>query len=321
MLKEKNNKVNLFLDSGAFSAWTQGAKIDIDEYIKFIKENESLITVYANLDVIKIKAPIQPDPKKIKWIGPNEETAKLTLANQKIMEEAGLNPLPCFHFGEPMSYLDYYVENYDYLALGVAGNSGTSLMPWLDDCFKNHICDKDGMPKIRIHGFAVTGLSLMIKYPFYSVDSTSWVVTGRMGSIFVPQFRNGEWIYNENSEKISVSSRSPDMKEAGQHITTMSPKQQQIVLDYIHSKGYKLGTSKFEEVSQTHELAENERWAQKKPKDKTDKRLLEILTEEGISNRYQLRDEMNIIYFLDLEKSMPAWPWKFEGKEVQNGFF
>ena len=34
------NKVSLFLDSGAFSAWSKNTTIDIEDYISFIKENE-----------------------------------------------------------------------------------------------------------------------------------------------------------------------------------------------------------------------------------------------------------------------------------------
>ena len=39
--------------------------------------------------------------------------------------------------------------------------------------------------------------------------------------------------------------------------------------------------------------------------------MIEIIEEIGISNTYQLRDEINIIYFLDLEKNMPSWPRPF----------
>ena len=59
---------------------------------------------------------------------------------------------------------------------------------------------------------------------------------------------------------------------------------------------------------------------EKKEKGKS-KRLLEIVVEPGLSNKYQLRDEMNIIYFLDLEKSMPEWPWAFKRKGTADGFF
>lgn len=304
--KKKSNEVNLFLDSGAFSAWTQGIQIDIQEYIDFIKEHKDIIEVYANLDVIGIGGK-----------QPNQQTAEMTLKNQKIMEDAGLHPIPAFHFGEPFEFLENYVKNYDYIALGVAGNSGVKLIPWLDICFGDYICDKDGMPKVKVHGFAVTSLPVMLRYPWYSVDSTSWVTTGRMGSIYVPRFQNGRWIYDKNSWKIAVSSRSPSSKEAGKHINTLSPKQKEIVLKYIHEKGYKLGESRFKHVSQSHELAKNERWAEKKPKNKSARRLLEIIEEPGLSNKYQLRDEINIIYFQDLEKTMLEWPWPFKQKGMK----
>lgn len=305
---ENKKKVDLFLDSGAFSAWTQGTAIDIQEYIRFIKENQDVIEIYANLDVIGIGGK-----------QPNRLTAERTLENQRVMENAGLSPIPCFHFGEPMEFLDMYVNDYDYLALGVAGNSGAQLIPWLDKCFREHICDQDGMPKIKIHGFAVTSLKIMMRYPWYSVDSTSWVVTGRMGSIFIPRRRNGKWIYNENPWKIAVSSRSPGTEEAGKHIGTLSKAERDVFLEYIHEKGYELGKSEFKRVEQTHQLADNERWAEKKPTDKSVSRELEIIYEDGLSNRYQLRDEINIMYFLDLERNSPAWPWAFRIDDVQKG--
>lgn len=295
------NDVRLFLDSGAFSAWTQGVEINIQEYIEFIKEHEEHLEVYANLDVIGIGGK-----------QPNKLTAEKTLENQKIMEAAGLAPLPCFHFGEPFEYLEYYVENYDYLALGVAGNTGARLLPWLDVCFGDYICGKDGLPKVKVHGFAVTSLTAMTRYPWYSVDSTSWVLASRMGFIFVPRYKNGQWIYDDHSWKISVSSRSPNKKDAGQHIDTMPPRERAVITAYIKEKGFQLGKSRFVKVPGTHQLTENERWADKKPKDPKAVRLLEILEEEGISNRYQLRDEINITYFHDLERNLPEWPWQFK---------
>jgi len=299
------NKVELFLDSGAFSAWTQKVEIDIQSYIQFIKENIDCISVYANLDVI----------------GDVEKTWE----NQMIMEEAGLSPIPVFHayFEDPKWLKRYMDRGYEYIALGgMAGGAITvqALRPVLDRLWRQHLSDADGLPLCKVHGFGLTSLPLMLRYPWYSVDSTSWVITGRMGGIFMPRWYQGKWVYDDASWKISVSNRSPDKKEAGQHIETLSPGRKEIVLRYIEEKGYRLGKSEFKKVDQSHVLQENERWAEKKPSNKYDKRELEIITEPGISNKYQLRDEMNIIYFLDLEKSMPEWPWAFKVKETQHGF-
>lgn len=302
----KSKKVDLFLDSGAFSAKSQKVTIDIQDYIAFIKEHEDVIDVYANLDVIG-------DPAA-------------TWKNQMIMEEAGLSPLPVFHQGSPEKYLKRYIDRYEYVALGGMVGVANKLSEYLDRIFSTFICHPDGTPKVKVHGFGLTILKMMLRYPWYSVDSTSWVVTGRLGSIYTPQFKGGNWIYDENSWKVGVSSRSPSSPEGEivtedraspadpDHIDHMSPLKQKVILDYLHDKGYRVGKSRFEFRSQSTPLKEGERWFGKKPKDKTALREVEIIEEPGLCNQYALRDEMNIIFFLDLEKSMPEWPWPFKLK-------
>ena len=297
------NKVDLFLDSGAFSAWSQGQEIDIYKYIDFIKENESVITLYSNLDVI----------------GSSEGTWK----NQMIMENAGIKPVPVFHYGENIKWLKRILaRGYDYISLGgMVPISTKELIPWLDMLWSNYLTDEKGFPIVKVHGFGLTSLVLMLRYPWYSVDSTSWVVTGRMGSIYIPRYKSGKWIYDENSWKIAVSNKSPNKKEAGQHYDTMSPINQRLIIDYLNDKGYKLGKSSFRKESQDYVLKDDEKWSEKKPILKTDLREVETIIEEGVSNKYQLRDEVNIIYFLDLEKSIQKWPWAFKKVKTTSSFF
>lgn len=302
MIKTKEKKVELFLDSGAFSAWSQKKEIDIQAYISFIKEHKSLISVYANLDDIT--------------------SAEKTWENQMIMERAGLKPLPVFHYGEDDSHLLRYLKTHEYISLGgMVPISTPVLVQWLDRIFSKYLTDSNGIPVCKVHGFGLTSLRLMLRYPWFSVDSTSWVVTGRMGAIYIPRKKNGKWDYGEESWKVTVSSRSPTIDERGKHIDTMRDVEKRILLEYIESKGYALGKSTFEKKSQSHELKDNERWAEKKPKDPKEKRLVEVIQIEGVSNRYQLRDEMNIQYFIDLENSMPKWPWAFKKHKLQQGFF
>ena len=289
-----NKKIELFLDSGAYSAYTQKTKIDIQDYINFIRRHKKNLEVYANLDVI----------------GSAEETLK----NQEIMEDAGLSPLPCFHYGEPIKYLKHYLKKYDYIALGgMVPISSKDLTIWLDDLFLNYICDSNGVPKVKVHGFGLTSLNLMLRYCWFSTDSTSWVMTSRMGSIYVPRFKKGEWVYNENSWKICVSTRSPSKNEVGKHVTTLPPNTKKIILNYIHAKGYRLGKSKFRFESSDYKLKSNERWFGEKTKN--DKREIEEIITPGLCNNYKLRDEINIIYFLDLEKFIPKWPWPLKIKK------
>jgi len=152
-----------------------------------------------------------------------------------------------------------------------------------------------------------------------SVDSTSWVLTSRFGAVYVPRFRGGKYIYNENSWKVTVSNRSPAMKVEGQHITTFTEMERSQILEYFSLKGYKLGKSEIRKESSNYKLEEGERWFDKEDEGET--RLVEVVVESGLCNDYKQRDEMNIIYFLDLEKNIPEWPWPFKLKsDVGFGF-
>lgn len=311
---EKMNKISLFLDSGAYTAFTKRVEINIQDYIDFIKEHAEDITVYANLDVIG--------------------DAEATLRNQKIMEQAGLKPLPCFHRGEDWKYLDYYISNYDYIALGgVAQRKGKNyLIAWMNRCW-DIICDTpDGMPRCKVHGFGVTALDIMMKYPWYSVDSTSWVLTSRSGSIYVPRFRGGRYVYDQNTWKIPVSAQNPAKAKPGGHFETLSPSDKRIVLNYIESKGFSIGKSEIKSVDRYYKLQKNERWYKVnereedfisieeimgEEKDEYGRRLVEVVIEPGLCNDYRQRDAINIMYFLDLEKNFRPWPWSYKRKGIE----
>lgn len=297
-----NNLIKLFLDSGAYSAYSQGITIDIQEYIQFIKKYEDKLEVYANLDVIG--------------------DAAATFKNQVTMERAGLKPLPCFHYGDDFSWLKKYLSRgHEYMALGgMVPISNADLLPWLDELWSNHLTDAEGLPIIKIHGFGMTSFQLMLRYPWFSVDSTSWIITGRNGSVYVPAYRDGKYVYSEAPYKVNVSNRSPDAGIEPDHIESMPKHVRKVCEQYIIGKGYCLGKSEFVMVASSHELTANERWTEKKAiREKKGQTLIERILERGLSNDYRKRDEMNIIYFADLEASMQPYPWAFKLKKKHRG--
>lgn len=154
----------LFVDSGAFSAMTCGVGVDLEAYMKWLKENLSVITVYANLDIIG-------DPVK-------------TYEYQKEMERNGLRPLPVFHTGEPMEWLERYIsEGYDYICLGGMvpySSDRKRLVKWISQCFET--AEKSGKD-IKFHGFGMTNFDFMKSYPWASVDSSTWSTSFRFGQV------------------------------------------------------------------------------------------------------------------------------------------
>lgn len=282
-------KLSLFLDSGAFSAWSKNVPIQIEEYIQFIKKHEKYIEYYSVLDDIN-------DPQ-------------VTLQNQTIMEDAGLNPVPCFHYNEPLKYLKKYLDNYEFVSLGgMVPISTPQLRTWLDYIFTEYICKADGMPRCKIHGFGMTSHELMLRFPWYSVDSTSWVMTGRHGAILVPRSKKGRYEFSRRPHVVDVSNKSGALQTIGKHYMNYAPNTKNYILNYLEEKGFTLGKSEIKDVEEGYILQEGERWFNRKSLK------VEIIIEEGVINNYRMRDEVNILYYLDFEKSLPEWPWAFKIK-------
>ena len=173
----------LFVDSGAFSAMTQGVVIDWRAYRDYIIAHRELMTVYANLDVIR-----------------NPEA---TWANQQRLEDAGLFPLPVWHVGESWAWLEHYLERYTYIAIGgMVGYRLPVLMPWLVRAFK--MARQCTAPHPVFHGFGMTTWACLKTLPWFSVDSSSWGSAFRYGEmpLFDPQ--RGVWLRSRIGDRRRV---------------------------------------------------------------------------------------------------------------------
>lgn len=270
--------MDIFLDSGAFSVKSGGKPIDIYEYIKYIKKHIKEISVYANLDVIG-------DPKA-------------TWKNQEIMEAEGLSPLPVYHpRSDPIKFLYRCLDNYEFFAVGGIAHKGVtgSIRREILDGVWNLLTYDDGMPKAKIHGFGVTDTVLIHRYPWYSVDSSSWVYRGRYGMIVLPQIKNGEYCYTQSPIEVFVSTTSPRRFFPNEkHIDTLSPVKKESVLNYLEMKKIPLG--KVESDPSTNE---------------------EIIIEEGVINDNFWRDFCNFCFYQDSANAVPEWPWPWKNKNNQ----
>lgn len=151
--------LKLFADSGAFSAWTQGIPVDVAKYADWLYQWDGHFAAYANLD---IRGDMNGS-----W------------ANLQYLESRGLSPIPVYHMGEPLEYYQEMVDSYPYVAIGgVAGMrlSSSKIIAGLIPCFARR-------GKAAIHGFGTGGQDIIMAFPWYSVDSTSWASGLRYGQI------------------------------------------------------------------------------------------------------------------------------------------
>lgn len=202
---------DFFLDSGAHSLYTeqvlrknkQGTKDKtvfryydtvhfknyVDRYAEYLKANPE-IKYYVNVDVI-----FDPDRswKILKYLE----------------RKHGLNPVPVIHYGTDLKWIERHLaEGYDLLGIGGLGQEATRVkyLSWADRVF-DLLCphSNDRFPIVRTHGFAMTSFQLMKRYPWWSVDSTSWVKMAGYGSIYVPHKRNDVFDFSISPWRISIS--------------------------------------------------------------------------------------------------------------------
>lgn len=207
---------DVFMDSGAFSAETKGVPINIDEYCKFIIDTK--IPTYAGLDVIG--------------------NAKATMENVKYMEKAyHLTPIPTFHLGGNIKDL-YELFNYDYIALGGLVFS-SNITRYCDEVWSIILREK---PNLRVHGFGMTNFDLMERYPWYSVDSSSYKGGRRFGRIQI--LWDGFNFKTFQEEEFCAY-----LTGLGYNMDTISNKDRWFLYDYFSVQSYKLYGEHLREVN------------------------------------------------------------------------
>lgn len=281
---------NILLDSGAFSADQQNTVIDVYEYIRYIEKVKP--DIYFNLDVIG--------------------DAEASWENQRIMEKAGLNPLPVYHVEDGIKYLYRCINNYEYFALGgMAGGVSEQTRLWFLDTCWDIICDTPNrLPKCKVHGLGLASPILVYKYPWYSIDTASGIHYGRYGIIVIPRMNSkGQPDYKVPPYTIYVTERSTAAKIEGKHFRNVSKDLQAWIISYIKKRGFSVGKTEIIDCDPGYALKNGESFV--KGSGKTQ---IERVLEPGVFSNGTIRDYFNIDFYMQMEKNLPEWPWPYKPK-------
>lgn len=179
-------KSKLFIDSGAFSAHTKGKVVDVDDYIKFINEIDDYVYVFAQVDKIPGEFRKEKTPEQLAS-APKESWDNYLYMVERVKSRDKL--LPVFHQGEDFKWLHNILEYrhpdgkpIDYIGISPANDMHVNeKRKWIERVFRT--IKNSSNPNVKTHAFGMTSLNLLEIYPFTSADSTSWILTGAMGSI------------------------------------------------------------------------------------------------------------------------------------------
>lgn len=224
----------LFIDSGAYTAYTKKKEMDVDEYIDFVNSIDEYVTVFAQVDKIP---GVHGEPKTKEQV---LEAPEISWKNYLYMRDKVKSPdklLPVFHRREDFKWLKQMLEttfNGKHIPyIGIAATTDSSVKEkevWFDKVFE--IIRHSSNPNVKTHAFGMTSLRLLENYPFTSADSTSWLMTGANGGIMT---------------KYGIITVSDWQHDNPNHIFHLGEEQGADINKYIQSFGFTL-----EELAETY---------------------------------------------------------------------
>lgn len=158
---------SFLLDSGAFTFMNQQkGKIDWHQYI----EN------YANfINTYKVNHFFELDIDSIVGI---YEVEKL---RNKLELLTGKQCIPVWHKSRGLEYWKKMTKEYNYVAIGGIVTKEIKKQEYNMFTGLLQLAKKE---QCKVHALGFTNVDLLKKYPFYSVDSTTWLSGNRFGRLY-----------------------------------------------------------------------------------------------------------------------------------------
>lgn len=183
----------VMVDSGAYELWSRGKgeEVNRQEYGEFcqrLAERVKCHIIFVNADVIPGRPPKKRKGQKKKGGGfvsarEREKSARTGWANYLFLrDEMGINVMPVFHQFESFKWLQKMAAETDYIGISPSNLRGFPTerkRRWLENVFEML------PPHYRTHAFGCTAPELLMDFPFYSADSSTWMNSQRFGALTV----------------------------------------------------------------------------------------------------------------------------------------
>lgn len=174
----------LFMDSGAFTAWTKGVTINLEEYISFINNYGEYIDHFGQIDSI----PTKNDSQSLKKAADNTWSNYLEMIEKvKYPEKITYT----FHVGEPIENfieaLKWGAEHKHIMKMIALGGMVKKNKQTKESLITRALSEiKKYYPEVKIHLFGTTSDTYFQKFPVDSGDSSNYIQSGRIRNVNTP---------------------------------------------------------------------------------------------------------------------------------------
>lgn len=217
-------RTNCIIDSGAFTAWSVGKPVRLQD---LMDHNDEVLRKWgARHNFIFIALDVIPGEKgRFATSDEIHAAVEISYDNFKVMQQHYPQNyvLPVFHSGEEFTLRDKYLALTDYLCLSMdQGMSEGERLEW---------GKRAAAPGFKYHGLAATGNRMVTEIDWYSVDSSSWITVGSMGGILWPTS-------DKRLRTLPISTQSPARHDAGKHYSNLSETERRHISRFIESRGF-----------------------------------------------------------------------------------
>jgi hypothetical protein len=222
----RKHKVGIMMDSGVVSWRSYRATLR-----KAGKDTSKLPdeTTFIQLYVDYVKA--HKDEWDMYFTIDLERNAEDIFRRHYAIEEMGITPVPVFHGDSSLDILRKYRDKGCTL-MGLASwrtirTQQTQFRAYFDGCF--NLGEKIGM---KFHGLAMTAPWLMLTYPWFSVDSSSWSRVAGYGSIMY---------FDEHKSRMSTFHISDRHSEGKSGAAKENGRMMDCVKEMVTNEGFDFG--------------------------------------------------------------------------------
>jgi len=188
-VEEVSEVPHLLADSGAFSAWNSGQKIDLAAYARFLAAEQEWIFMPVNLDVIAGTEDEWPTPNAC------EHASIQGYENWLELRRLGVETMPVYHQDDASHWLYRYLEE-GAVYIGVSPNKSYPAAIWQRWMY-NVLWELDKSGGLNrdffTHGFGVFAPTFLpqLRERMWSADATNMMRFTTMRRILLPLDESG----------------------------------------------------------------------------------------------------------------------------------